>query len=166
MELKFKEEIEDIETEDIAYEEITEMKKVGEDMIKFCADHGGLGLAGPQVGINKKIIVWMYKDNLFQIGFNPTYFPADGKKTKTTKFLEGCLSYPDEVYATKRYKYVRACYFLPSSDGTALTRVSRRLSGSEAVVFQHETDHLVGKTISTVGEYVGNTMEDEDEENV
>lgn len=150
LELKLREEVEGVECLDVTNEEIAGSIKLGEAMIKFCAENGGAGLAAPQVGFNKRLIVWMSKDNIFQIGFNPKFY-KDGKKINT---VEGCLSYPNEQYYVSRWKYIVAVYEVPSKERTHLVQIARKMRGEEAIIFQHETDHTNGKTIGMKGKLI------------
>jgi len=148
LKLRYREEVENVVCEEITPDELERAVKLGEEMIKFSASNGGVGLSGPQIGINKKIIVWQYKDGMYQMGFNPQYY-NNGKKIKT---IEGCLSYPNENYYLQRRKYVRAIYYVPNKERTELVKLSRNLRGEESIIFQHETDHINGITISMIGE--------------
>lgn len=148
MQILKKEELLDIETESITDEFAGEMIKVGEEMISLCVENGGIGLAGPQVGINKKIFVWMNTDETFQIVFNPTYYP-DGKKTHV---VESCLSFPGENYYLTRFKEIRAVYY--TFDGTKLIKITKHLIGMRAYIFQHEVDHLNGITMADRGQLI------------
>lgn len=148
LKLKYREEVENIKCEDINVDDMAEAVTLGEKMIEFTALKGGVGLAAPQIGIFKNIIVWENnKERIFQIGFNPKYY-IDGKKVNT---VEGCLSYPDENYYCSRGKYIRAIYFVPNKEKNELFKVTRKLHGQEAIRFQHETDHLDGITIAMIG---------------
>lgn len=151
MELVEGSKIENIKTEEVDEENIEEKIKLTEEMVKFCADNGGAGLAAPQVGINEKIVVWAFNDNYLQACFNPIYYPDSNKKTNT---IEGCLSYPERNFYMERYKYIRAVYYLPNKDKNGLIKVAKKMRGEEAIVFQHEVDHLYGKTIFTEGKEV------------
>jgi peptide deformylase len=145
-----REEVENVSCEDVKENELSEMISLGEEMIKFANDNGGAGLSAPQIGFLKKVIVWKSKENLFSIGFNPRYY-KDGKITNTA---EGCLSYPNETYFMQRYKYIRAVYFVPNEEKTSLVQISRRMRGEEAIIFQHETDHINGITIAMKGKKI------------
>jgi len=146
--------IEGVECEDVLLEEFDEIKKLGEAMIAYCAENGGLGLAAPQVGVLKNMFVWMNGENSFQIVLNPKMFPDK----KTTNVVESCLSYPKEHYFLKRYKKVRAKFNFVK-DGEMLSH-SRNLHGEKAFIWQHELDHLLGKTIATKGTLFSRDDED------
>jgi len=126
----------DTKCEEVKEEDVKDLIPKCEEMIKLCVEKGGLGLAGPQVGLMKKVFVWMNSDDTFQIVLNPSFYP-DSKKTNV---IEGCLSFPNENYYLKRYKEIQAVYF--THNGEKLIKVTKHLIGQKAFVFQHETDHM------------------------
>ena len=146
LQLKYKEEVENVKCDDINEEEAGQYKELAEQMIEFAVQNGGMGLSAPQIGIHKKLIVWEGKENTFHIGFNPSYYP-DGKDTNT---VEGCLSYPDEQYFLTRKKSIRAVYYALNQGGK-LVKITRKMTNDEAIVFAHETDHINGITIAMIG---------------
>lgn len=146
LELLFRDDIEGIECEEIAEEEAKDFIPIAESMIEFAVKNGGMGLSAPQIGINKKLIIWEGKEGIFHIGFNPSFFP-DGKLINT---IEGCLSYPKEEYYLARRKKIRAVYYALNQKGKLL-KISRGLRDDEAIVFQHEVQHLLGETVRTKG---------------
>lgn len=146
LELKLRENVENVVCEEVKEEDSEELVLIAQAMIEFTAKNGGVGLSGPQVGINKRIIVWQSKENTFMIGFNPSYYP-DGKKVNT---VEGCLSYPEEEYYVSRRKRIRAVFYALNQAGN-FVKIARSMSGDEAIVFAHETDHINGITIAMIG---------------
>lgn len=150
LDLKLGEDIEGVECTDIKVKDIAGTLKLGETMVQFCAESGGAGLAAPQVGFTKNLIIWMSKENMFQVGFNPRLY-KNGKKIHT---VEGCLSYPEEQYFVSRWKEIVAVYYVPDKEKEKLIQISKRMKGEEAIIFQHETDHLSGKTIATRGKLI------------
>lgn len=151
--IKLKEEVESVQCDDVLIEEIDEMLKLAEKMITTSVNSGGVGLSGPQVGVNKKIIVWEHKPQIYQVAFNPRCYPTG----KAVNAIEGCLSYPDEHYYVKRAKKIRAVYQTISEDRQSFKEISRDVSGEEAIILQHEISHVnhknegVGKTIAETG---------------
>lgn len=108
-------------------------------------DHGDrLGMAAPQIGISKAIFVCQ---GAFCI--NPSFTPP--KVGDMVKVTEGCYSVGDgKLYTTQRHKYGWAKW--TKIDGT---EVSYKLKGLDAIVFQHELDHLNGKCCCDTGvEYI------------
>lgn len=98
----------------------------------------GIGLAAPQVGISKRIIVvdisGPYIKDQFLI--NPEIQQTNGEQRRK----EGCLSFPDLFLDVDRAKNVTVKY--QDVRGTSNIMVADKLS---AVVLQHEIDHLNGK---------------------
>lgn len=110
----------------------------------------GLGLAAPQIGVNLNIIV--VKQTLDSKATNFHNKPVIAminpvileKSSKKMMFREGCLSVPEMYYDIERHKDIKVRYM--NEDGRMETY---RISGTDAVVVQHETDHLNGILIST-----------------
>jgi peptide deformylase len=149
------EDIEGIECFDVVAEEFEEIKKLGEAMINYCVENSGLGLAAPQVGVKKNMFVWMNAENSFQIVMNPTFFP----NKKKTNVVEGCLSYPGMNFFIQRYKEVRIKFFY-FKEGV-LKPFTKNVRGERSFIFQHEYDHLKGKTIATEGVPLSSVMEED-----
>ena len=123
-------------------EKITpEIKKLGKDMAETMlrSEPEGVGLAGPQVGSSKKIIV-------VQTGKGPAVFinPKILKKSKETEIMEeGCLSLPGLLLRIKRAKEIK----LEALDiNGKKSKINAR--GILARIFQHEIDHLNGILIT------------------
>ncbi|SFL57073.1 peptide deformylase [Salibacterium qingdaonense] len=103
----------------------------------------GVGLAAPQLGINKRMFavhVTDEKDRLYSYGlFNPKITRHSVEMTHL-EGGEGCLSVDREVPGNvPRYKRI-------TLEGTTLEgeKVRLRLRDLPAIVFQHELDHLNG----------------------
>lgn len=126
-------------------EEAAELVKLGEKMIEYCAKNGGAGLAAVQVGVPKRMFVWLNTPSTFQIVFNTKYFP-EGKKTNV---VEGCLTYPERFFHTRRYKRITARF--QTFHESKFINVTKHPVGEQAFIFQHETDHFDGKTLVTEG---------------
>ncbi len=158
MELVEADMIEECICEDVDLKDAEQELAIAQDMIKLCAEKGGVGISAPQVGIYKRMFVWMISDTQFQVVFNPRFFP-DGKKIKT---IEGCLSYPEEEYYLTRYKYIRGVFYSPIMVYTPvetiqIKKMTKRFSGINAIIFQHESQHVgydnkPGRTIAQIGE--------------
>ena len=124
-------------------EQITpELRQLGEDMLKTMYDAPGIGLAGPQVGVLKRVIVMdCVKDPEEEpqpmILFNPeiTWASED-----LATYEEGCLSIPEQYAEITRPAEVRARWIAP--DGSAR---EDHFTGLWATCVQHEIDHLDGK---------------------
>jgi len=92
-----------------------------------------LGLAAPQIGISSRFFVALIPDLCLCI--NPSYTPVGNEKVIVK---EGCLSCPGESGEVERWAVIDAAFF----DGKKVR--NRRLKGMNAVVYQHEHDHLDG----------------------
>ena len=98
----------------------------------------GIGLAANQIGRSEAIFI-MYKDNSIVTCINPSILWKSDEKTEV---VEGCLSIPNKELKVKRYSKIIAQYTNFKGD-----TVVEKLSGIEAVCYQHELDHLNGMTI-------------------
>lgn len=101
--------------------------------------HPGVGIAAPQVGINRNLI-WVKR---FDKSGEPFELYLNPKITWRSKLLrkgpEGCLSIPDTMGQVLRNYTVRISY--QDREGKPHEEM---VEGFTAVIFQHETDHLYG----------------------
>lgn len=108
-----------------------------------------------QLGFNERCVVFKKPQ---QVGFteiiiyNPEYRHLAKDKIKS---IEACLSFPGVNYEIKRYSSIYATYDI-YQDGELVTIKNIIISGMAAIVFQHETDHLNGKSCSRGKVYTGN----------
>lgn len=105
-------------------------------------EHGDrLGMAAPQIGISKRVFVCQGA-----VCVNPSFtLPSHGSETE--EVLEGCYSIPEkQIYKTQRHKRIFAKWY--SVDGKPR---EYKLKGLDAIVFQHELDHLDGKCACDIG---------------
>lgn len=100
----------------------------------------GVGIAAPQVGILKRVILVQRFDkesNPFEVYLNPRIVKYSNMKQECR---EGCLSVPVIKGITKNRAYaIMIEYFKPDN-----TFVTEMIEGFTAVIFQHEIDHLDG----------------------
>jgi peptide deformylase len=97
----------------------------------------GIGLAGPQVGINEQLIVVDIGTGLYKL-VNPRITKKQGRQSLS----EGCLSIPGICIKVKRANkiLVRAL----DEEGV---KQDIEAEGLLACVLQHEIDHLKGRII-------------------
>jgi peptide deformylase len=116
--------------------EITEeIKKIAQDMIETKRSSQGIGLAAPQVGILKRIIV-LRTENHPQVLVNPEIL----EKSKEKEIMEeGCLSFPGLYLKIKRAKRVKVEALDEKGE-----KIKIQAEGLPARIFQHEIDHLDG----------------------
>jgi peptide deformylase len=116
-----------------------EAKEIIADLLDTAKAHidNCAGLAAPQIGVNKRVVVVRNGDSFFPM-VNPVVVKKTGKK-----FLnhEGCLSL-DGIRAVERYPSVLVNY----TDGKG-KRQTKTFNGTLAIIIQHETDHLNGVLI-------------------
>tara|TARA_B100001093_G_scaffold227946_1_gene218539 strand:+ start:264 stop:758 length:495 start_codon:yes stop_codon:yes gene_type:complete len=121
--------------------EITEfnedLKILSERMIKIMYEAPGVGLAAPQIGINKNIFVFD-AGNGAQVAVNPKKIEVEGSSI----FLEGCLSLPGYYWEIERPEFAKI--FCQNLKGEDITFEGDELTGR---VLQHEFDHLKGKLL-------------------
>jgi len=131
----------DVLREDAA--EVTEfddnLKRLTDEMIETMHDNDGIGLAAPQVGISKRLLVTDITEIDPKYGpmvfINPEIIDADGEVTME----EGCLSIPEIRESVSRPKEITMRY--QTTDGEERTEV---FDDWMARVLQHEIDHLNG----------------------
>lgn len=117
-------------------------KLLSNRMLKTVTDStiDGVGIAGPQVGINRRIIAVQRYDKPgapFEV-FPNIYIKEYSKDT--TMLSEGCLSVPDTTGKVERSKWIIISYTNPKT----MTRQQDTIKGFTSIIFQHETDHLEG----------------------
>lgn len=115
-----------------AQEIITDLLDTANAHIDDCA-----GLAAPQIGINKRVVVVRKDDSFFPM-INPMIIKKNGQRFISR---EGCLSL-EGVRAVERYSSVLVNY----TDGKG-KRQTKTFNGMLAIIVQHETDHLNGVLI-------------------
>lgn len=99
----------------------------------------GCGLAAPQVGVLKRLVLVRFGDNTMVPFINPVILKRGSEKDILE---EGCLSIPDQVVNIKRPTYVRVQFL--DIDGNT---IECDLEGLDARIIQHEIDHLNGVLI-------------------
>ena len=127
-----------IKSESVKHKQIEseEVQQLIDDMIETMASADGIGLAAPQIGVRFQIIVVETKQNGPQAFINPK---ITGRSFMRTQAEEGCLSIPGVTGVVKRYRRVTV-----KAHDRHGKKIKIRTSGLEAVIFQHEIDHLHG----------------------
>ena len=112
-----------------------EIRSICERMVEEMIRADGAGLAAPQIGISKRIIV-LDADGEFHILINPELLSVS---EDVEEVVEGCLSVPGVSSAVPRS--VEATITGTTLDGERVTLTGR---GLFARAMQHEMDHLNG----------------------
>jgi peptide deformylase len=121
--------------------EITsEVRQLAADMLQTMYEAPGIGLAAPQVGVTKRVLVMdCIKEGVPEpmVLLNPAMV---WQSEDVTVYEEGCLSIPDQYAEVKRPAAVTVQWM--DLDGQAQERTFEALW---ATCVQHEMDHLEGK---------------------
>ena len=123
-----------------------ETKKLVRDMFDTMTDSEGLGLAAPQIGVLKRLVVVgftrserypeLQNEIERQVLINPQ---IEILEKETVGFWEGCLSIPGmRGYIERPRKIKLSCYNEKEEFS------ERIIEDFDAVVYQHECDHLEG----------------------
>ncbi len=118
-----------------------ELRAFMDDMLETMYEAAGVGLAAPQVGVSKRIVVIDYAK---EEGEEPKILHLVNPEiiwTSEEKIIceEGCLSVPSLVAEVERFLSVRVQYL--DYDGNAQELVAEGLLSR---IVQHELDHLNG----------------------
>ena len=113
-----------------------------DDMAETMHKANGVGLAGPQVGMLRRVVVIDIGEGVIEL-VNPKIIAYSGEQ----EGYEGCLSCPGEWGITKRPEYVKVK--AQDRNGEEFTIEGKELL---AKAFCHEIDHLDGIIFKQVAE--------------
>lgn len=126
------------------------IKTLLDDMAETMRHANGVGLAAPQVGVLRRVVVVEVEPGELIELINPEIVYSSGKQTGP----EGCLSVPGKQGTVTRPSYVKV---------RALDRegVMREYEGTELLArcFCHEIDHLDGKLYTSIASKIEFTEE-------
>lgn len=111
-----------------------EIRAIIDRMYVVMAEYRGLGLAGPQIGLSKRIFTYDVGEGPHAL-INPKILKSSGEEYG----VEGCLSIPGLQGDVPRYERL----VMAGIDENG-NKVKIKAEGMLARVFQHETDHLDG----------------------
>lgn len=115
-----------------------ELQAIVTAMFERMRKSNGVGLAAPQVGLKKRILVLnptgKPEDDLALV--NPTLVERTGD---VTLFEEGCLSFPGIYAEIKRPERCRVRAFTVTGEA-----IEQEYDGFVSRIIQHEFDHLEG----------------------
>ena len=139
-----------------------------DDMIETLADAEGYGLAGPQVGVMRRVFVSLDErdlpeDGTVPEGYEPKYLefvnPEILERSEEEVMLyEGCLSFPGRNAAISRPRRVKVRAFDRHGNPFEL-----EAEDMLARCICHETNHLDGVTILDLADHFYEDEEDSDE---
>ena len=137
--------------------EITEMtpriEELIDDMFDTMYEANGVGLAAPQVGILKRIVVIDVEDGYQYVLINPEIIEQDGEQTG----YEGCLSVPGKTGVVTRPNHVVVRALDENMD-----EIEVEGEGLLARAICHECAHLDGQLYTELVE--GELMDTENDE--
>jgi peptide deformylase len=117
-----------------------EIRRLMDDMLESMYDANGIGLAAPQVGVLKRVIV---------VDVSAPDAPNEPMRLANPEVIwysddavlgeEGCLSLPEQYADVKRPSRIRVCYLDQDNEVRELDA-----DGLLAKCIQHEIDHLDG----------------------
>ncbi len=118
-----------------------DIRRLADDMLETMYDAPGIGLAAPQVGVSKRLLVM---DCVKEEGAEPRPMvlinpQVTWKSDEKNTYEEGCLSIPEQYADIERPAEVEVAW--TGLDGT---HYSERFDGLWATCVQHEIDHLDG----------------------
>lgn len=126
-----------------------------EDMLETMYQANGVGLAAPQVGVLRRLVVIDVGDGPL-VMINPVILESSGSQTGD----EGCLSYPGKVGTVTRPNYVKAKAYDKNME---LFEIEGE--GLLARAICHELDHLDGHMfVEKVKGGIRESVYDDDEE--
>lgn len=132
------------------------VKMLIEDMFDTMYEAQGVGLAAPQVGILKRIVVIdTYQEGEKVVLVNPTITKRDGEQTGG----EGCLSLPGKIAVVTRPESVTCQAFDENMEP-----ITVEAQGLFARAICHELDHLDGVLYPDVADGPVQNVEDFEEE--
>lgn len=120
-----------------------DLRKFLDDMLETMYVDKGCGLAAPQVGVTKRIIVLDSNPSDEDLSARRPMYLINPEiiwhSEETVMFNEGCLSLPDQRAEVERYERVRVHYM--DYNGKEQEILADDLL---AIILQHEIDHLDG----------------------
>ena len=122
--------------------EVTDdLRKLMDNMLETMYDAPGVGLAAPQVGILKRVVVIdVTRDNEPKHPYKMINPVITGHSETTLMHEEGCLSVPEQYAPVERYETVTVEYTDENGKKQTLSA-----DGLLAICIQHELEHLEGK---------------------
>lgn len=111
--------------------------ELANELIQAMSDNNGLGISANQIGVPLQMFVM--RTNPTVVVINPKIIEYS---KETVELEEGCLSYPDEIIKVTRPAWIVARFHGVNGKGE-----TNKFEGMTARVFQHEYDHMLGKTM-------------------
>ena len=115
-------------------------------MVEVMEQHGGVGLAAPQIGVSKRVFIFSKFHGTprqqIEVYINPQVVETSKENVVSN---EGCLSFPGGLFGlVSRPKWVRCQAISLTDKHQNMELVNEEI---DAVAFFHELDHLDGKCL-------------------
>lgn len=132
-------------SEEVAEFNTNQLESLLTDMWDTMAAQNGAGIAAPQIGVNLRVVIFGYEENLRYpdedaipqtVLINPVVTPIGDE---IEEGWEGCLSVPGMRGLVPRFTHIRYQGFDQFGQP-----IDREVAGFHARVVQHECDHLDG----------------------
>ena len=119
------------------------LRALVEDMVETMRHANGVGLAAPQVGVLKRLVVIECEEGELHVLINPEIVERDGEQTG----YEGCLSVPGKTGIVTRPNHVKVKALNENMEPVTV-------EGEEllARALCHELDHLDGHLYTEMAE--------------
>lgn len=138
--------------------EVTEVndriKTTMEDMVETMRSHYGVGIAGPQVGVLRRMFVAEPEPGRLYYMINPVILEQSGSQLDD----EGCLSVPGLIGTVDRPDYIK----IEALDLDGKKQVYE-FEGFDARVMCHEYDHLDGILFTDKATNIRDAADDEEQ---
>jgi len=125
-----------------------------DDMVETMRAANGIGLAAPQVGVLKRVIVIDVGEKPIK-AINPRIIEKEG----AIRDIEGCLSVPQMRGTVERPERIKVTFMNENGEHLVMEP-----SGYLARVFCHEIDHLDGILYTDMATDIYNEAQEDDEE--
>ncbi len=110
-----------------------------DDMLETMYQYQGIGLAAPQIGILKRMLVVDTQEDSGRVPLKVINPEIVWSSDQSSSFKEGCLSVPNHYVTIQRPAEIRMRYLSVSGESVEISA-----SGLLATCLQHEIDHLNG----------------------
>lgn len=124
----------------VHWEEYDSLKSLRQHLFSVMHRHKGIGIAAPQIGVFRQYFLVLTDEGDIVDVMNPEVIQTWGHEREG---FEACLSLPPHNNGCKvpRLEKIRIEF---SSASDPHTRTIRQFTGMDAIVIQHELDHLTG----------------------
>ena len=130
------------------------IKTTMEDMVETMRSHYGVGIAGPQVGVLRRMFVAEPEPGRLYYMINPVILEQSGSQLDD----EGCLSVPGLIGTVDRPDYIK----IEALDLDGKKQIYE-FEGFDARVMCHEYDHLDGILYTDKATNIRDAADDEEQ---